>query len=337
VRQNKEDVMRISLLVAASLCATASLVASAALADPAGKLVLYTSQTPEVAQQTVDAFQAAYPDVTVEWIRNGTGQLMNVIRAEIAAGDPKADVLLVADTINIGALKQEGRLMAYPDAPVGDYDPKFYDPEFYFFGTKIISTGIAYNTNNAEKPDSWNALIAPEAAGKVAVPSPLYSGAALNHLHTVINVGDIGWAFYDGLKKNGITPAGGNGPALNSVAAGQALYGIIVDADTMRAKAAGSPVDFVFPKEGVSFTTEPVAILKTAKNPEAAKAFVDFELSQAGQELIATQGNLPIMASVTAPAGFPPVADIKLLPLDVDKALADDAEVKKHFTEIFGE
>jgi iron(III) transport system substrate-binding protein len=39
--------------------------------------------------------------------------------------------------------------------------------------------------------------------------------------------------------------------------------------------------------------TEPVAILSTAQNPDAAKAFVDFLLSPEGQQLAADQGYLP--------------------------------------------
>lgn len=323
--------MRIGLMLAFAL------VSGSALADPSGKMVLYTSQTPEVAQQTVDAFQAKYPQVTVQWTRNGTAQLMNVLRAEVAAGEIQPDVLLVADTINIGQLKAEGRLMAYPEAKVEPYDAAFYDKDRTYFGTKIVATGIAYNTGSAEKPDSWNVLLDPAQKGLVAVPSPLYSGAALAHLHTVINVDSIGWKFYEGLLANDIHPVGGNGPALNAVAAGQAKYGIIADGDVMRAKAKGSPVDFVYPKEGVSYITEPVAILKTAKNPEAAKAFVDFLLSEEGEKLVASQGNIPIHPDVASPEGFPKLADIKLLPLDVDAALAKDAEVKARFKQIFGE
>lgn len=312
-------------------------IAGPAFAEPSGTLVLYTSQTPEVAQQTVDAFQARNPKVKVEWVRNGTAQLMNVLRAEIAAGDIRPDVLLVADTINIGQLKLEDRLMAYADADISAYDPAFHDKDRTYFGTKIVATGIAYNTTSAERPTSWGIMLDPAQKGLVAVPSPLYSGAALNHLHTVINVEAIGWKFYEGLQANDITPVGGNGPALNNVAAGQAKYGIIADGDVMRAKAKGSPVDFVYPVEGSSYITEPVAILKTAKNPEAAKAFVDFALSKEGQQLVASQGNLAIHPDVAPPEGFPRLADIKLLPLDIDKALASDADVKARFKQIFGE
>ncbi|WP_047606781.1 ABC transporter substrate-binding protein [Rahnella aquatilis] len=306
-------------------------------AEPAsGKLVVYTSQAPEIAQQTIDAFKAAYPNVQVEWTRNGTTQLMNILQTEMMTGDVKADVLLVADSINLGALKKDGKLMAYTDAPVGDISPDFYDKDKTWFGTKIIATVIAYNTKNAVPVDSWMALTEPQNKGQVAVPSPLYSGAALYHLHTAINTPDIGWAFYQKLAQNGITPEGGNGPALKAVASGMAKYGVITDADIIRAKKQGSPIDLVYPKEGVSFVTEPVAILAGAHNVPAAKAFVDFMLSPQGQQWVAKQGNRPIDTRVAAPEGFAPLDSIKLLTLDSDKAVADDKEVRAKFTEIFG-
>jgi len=324
-------------LTSSALTLAVVLSAPAYAADAAsGKLVVYTSQAPEIAQQTIDAFKAAYPNVQVEWTRNGTTQLMNVLQTEMMAGDVKADVLLVADSINLGALKKDGKLMAYADAPVGNISPNFYDKDKTWFGTKIIATVIAYNTKNAKPVDSWMALTDPQNKGQVAVPSPLYSGAALYHLHTAINTSDIGWAFYQKLAANGITPEGGNGPALKAVASGMAKYGVITDADIIRAKKQGSPIDLVYPKEGASFVTEPVAILSGAHNVPAAKAFVDFMLSPQGQQLVAKQGNRPIDAGVAAPEGFAPMDSFKLLTLDSDKAVADDKEVRAKFTEIFG-
>lgn len=323
--------MRSTITVLALLTGFSSLTATAD-----SRLVVYTSQAPEIAQQTIDAFKAANPGIEVQWTRNGTTQLMNVLRTEMMSGDVKADVLLVADSINLGALKKEGQLMAYPQAPVSHISPNFYDKDKTWFGTKIIATVIGYNTQKAKPVNSWMALTDLENRGQVAVPSPLYSGAALYHLHTAIGTPSIGWTFYKKLAANGITPEGGNGPALKAVASGMAKYGVITDADLIRAKKQGSPVDLVYPQEGVSFVTEPVAILKGAHNVAAAKAFVDFMLSEKGQQLVARQGNRPIDKRVAAPEGFAPFDSIKLLTLDSDKAVADDKQVRDQFTEIFG-
>lgn len=322
----------------ALLCVSVLMGAAPTFADQTlgGKLVVYTSQAPEIAQQTIDAFKAAYPSIQVEWSRNGTTQLMNVLHTEMMAGDVKADVLLVADSINLGALKKEGKLMAYPDAPVGNLDSNFYDKDKTWFGTKIIATVIGYNTKNAKPVESWQALTLPDNKGQVAVPSPLYSGAALYNLHTAINTPAIGWNFYQQLAANDITPEGGNGPALKAVASGLDKYGVITDADIIAAKKKGSPIDLVYPKEGVSFVTEPVAILSSSHNVPAAKAFVNFLLSKQGQALVVKQGNRPIDASLAPPEGFEAIGNIKLLTLDADKAVDDDKQVRDKFIRIFG-
>ncbi len=106
----------------------AALAASPALAQ-SGKLVLYTSQPNADAQQTVDAFNAKYPDVEVEWIRDGTTKVMAKLEAEFVAGNPQPDVLLIADTVTMEGLKQDDRLMPYADADVSRFDAGLYDKD----------------------------------------------------------------------------------------------------------------------------------------------------------------------------------------------------------------
>ncbi len=302
-----------------------------------GTLVLYTSQPNADAQETVDAFEAAHPDVAVEWVRDGTTKMMAKLRAEFAAGDPQPDVLLIADTVTMEGLEQEGRLLAHPDAPTAAYDSALYDPEGYYFSTKLITTGIVYNDAAPLRPTSWHDLTAEAAADQVAMPSPLTSGAAAIHMETLVSNPDFGWDYYDALAANGIQPQGGNGGVFRTVASGEKLYGVVVDFLPIREARAGSPVSFVFPEEGVSAVTEPVAILSTARNVEAAKAFVDFLLSREGQELAASQGYLPAHPDVAPPEGFPPRDEIALMPFDPGAALADDKANKDRFVEIFGQ
>jgi len=74
-----------------------------------GKLVLYTSQPNTDAQQTTDAFMAKNPGIKVEWVRDGTPKIMAKLRAEIEAGNPQPDVLLLSDVVTMEGLKKEGR------------------------------------------------------------------------------------------------------------------------------------------------------------------------------------------------------------------------------------
>ncbi|MEX2473729.1 ABC transporter substrate-binding protein, partial [Marinobacter sp.] len=122
----------------------------------------------------------------------------------------------------------------------------------------------------------------------------------------------------------------------NAVANGTKPYGVVVDFLPIREAAKGSPVQFVFPEEGVSAVTEPVAIMNGASNVSAAQTFVDFLLSEQGQTLVQSQGYLPASDRVAPPEGFPTRENITLMPLDASTAL-DEAEANKaRFSELYG-
>lgn len=312
------------------------MVQGALAQDVSGKLVLYTSQPNADAQQTVDAFKAKYPGVEVEWVRDGTTKVMAKLRAEFEAGAPQPDVLLIADMVTMESLKAEGRLMAHAEADISAYDPAIMDADKTYFSTKLITTGIVYNTGAPMKPTSYKDLLKPEAKDKIAMPSPLTSGAATIHMAALTGNPDLGWDFYQGLADQGANPQGGNGGVYKSVAGGEKLYGFVVDFLPIRNKLDGAPVEFVFPEEGVSAVTEPVAILSTAKNPAAAKAFVDFLLSPEGQQMAADQGYLAAHPAIAPPPGFPARDQIKLMDFDPAKALAEDEANKMKFLDIFG-
>ena len=186
-----------------------------------------------------------------------------------------------------------------------------------FFGTKLITTGIIYNTNLVEEaPASWQDLLSAAAEGQVIMPSPLYSGAAAYHVGTLTALDGFGWDYYEALADNGAIAGRGNGSVREAVSTGQSAYGVIIDFMTFNAAAEGSPVDFVFPEEGVTAITEPVAILSTARNPEAARAFVDWLLSANGQAFAAAQGYLPAHEDAPGPEQFPPLSVISVLSVD---------------------
>ena len=321
-----------------TIVSAAALLAATLLAIPASaaNLVLYTSQPNEDAQATVDGFMAANPDVKVDWVRDGTPKIMAKLQAEIEAGNPVADVLLIADTVTLERLKEAGKLLAYKSPEAASYDASLYDAEGYYYSTKLITTGIVYNTSATFKPTSWKDLTKAEAKGLVTMPSPLTSGAALIHAQTLAGVGDLGWDFYKGLAANGATAAGGNGAVLKSVASGEKAFGMIVDYMPIREKAKGAPVEFVFPTEGVSAVTEPVGILASSKNADAAKKFVDYVLSEKGQEGFLKLGYIPARNGMKLPEGFPARDSIKVLPINAAEALKNTDQDLKTFSGIYG-
>ncbi|MAS13698.1 MAG: ABC transporter substrate-binding protein [Nitratireductor sp.] len=313
--------------------AAALLTSTAAFAE---NLVLYTSQPDADAAETVDAFKAANPGVEVEIFRSGTSDLMTKLAAEFAAGSPQPDVLLIADAVSMETLKKDGHLMAYPEANVEGFEEAAYDAEKTYFGSKLITTGIAYNTAAAEKPEHWSDLTGEAYKDLTIMPSPLYSGAAAYLLSAFVNRDDLGWDYFEKLKENGHVAVRGNGAVLKSVASGEKAYGMLVDFMAMNAKKDGSPIEFVFPEEGVTAVTEPVAIMSTAKNPDVAKKFVDFILSDDGQKLALKQGYLPAKPSVGSPDWLPEGTKINVMSVDVKKVVDEIADNKEKFSSMFG-
>jgi iron(III) transport system substrate-binding protein len=301
-----------------------------------GKLVLYTSQPERDAAQTVNAFKKAHPGVEVEVFRSGTTEVMGKLAAEFAGGSSKADVLLLADAATMESLKKAGRLLPYPTVNLAGLEAGSFDPDRTYFGSKLITTGIAINTSAKVRPTSFADLAKPDYKGQMAMPSPLYSGAAAIMLGTMTSRPDLGWAYFEKLKAADTVAVRGNGAVLTAVANGEKAYGILVDFMAFNAKAKGSPIDFVFPAEGSPAVTEPVAILKTTQNAVAARAFVDFILSDDGLKLAVSMGYIPAKAGVGMPSWLPAGTRISVMPTDIAKVAETNSANLKRFAELFG-
>jgi iron(III) transport system substrate-binding protein len=321
----------------ASAAALAAVAATPASAQVSGKLVLYTSQPDKDAQQTIAGFRKLHPGVEVEVFRSGTTEVMAKLAAEIAAGQPRPDLLFIADAASMEQLKADNRLDAYREAKVDGIPEGLIDKDRTYFGTKVISTGIVYNKAAKAQPTSWADLMKPEYKGQISMASPLYSGAAAIKLSAVTARPDLGWKFVEALKANEASAVRGNGAVLRAVATGEKAYGILVDFMAFNARQQGSPVEFVFPKEGVTVVTEPVAILRTAQNKPAARAFVDYLLSEEGQKLALSLGYFATRSSVGRPAWLPAGQELNLMPVDIPAVVRTIEADKKRFADMFGQ
>lgn len=320
-----------------TLLATTVLAGLTFTAQAEDTITVYTSQPQDQMTQVIEAFNADHPEIKVELFRSGTTEVMAKLQAEYTAGNSPADVILIADTVAMTQLKNDDRLLAFTDAPVEGIDAAFIDADKTFFGTKVITTGIVYNTDLVKTaPTSWNDLLATDAAKSLIMPSPLYSGAAVIHVGTMTQQPDFGWAYYEKLAEAGAVAGQGNGTVIEAVARGEKAYGIIIEYMALNAKKKGSPVDFVFPTEGVSSITQPVAVLKGSDSVEAAKTFVAWQLSKAAQAQATAQGYFPILPGVAQPEGYPALTTLKILPADSSAMLKADTENKEKFAELFG-
>jgi iron(III) transport system substrate-binding protein len=290
----------------------------------------------------VNEFQKA-TGITVAMTRKSSGETFAQIKAE--AANPKGDIWWGGTGDPHLQAAEEGLTLDYKSPRMGELQDwavrQWEASKGRTVGIYAGALGYSFNTAELAKrklpePKCWADLAKPEYKDGLVMPSPLYSGAAAYMLSGFVSDSNYGWDFYQKLKDNNTIAVRGNGAVLKSVASGEKPYGVLVDFMAMNAKKKGSPVEFVFPSEGVPAVTEPVAIMKTAKNMDDAKHFVDFILSDEGQKLALSMGYLPAKASVGRPDWMPEGVNVKVMPFDT-KAIVERTDAdKKKFSELFG-
>jgi iron(III) transport system substrate-binding protein len=318
------------------ICVVAGVLSVFCGAVSAAPVVLYTSQPDEDVESLLRSFNSKYSGVEVQVFRSGTEEVVSKVMAEKMTGEIQADVLLLADSVTFDVLKSAKVLEPYRSPELAEVPEIFADKDGMYCGTKVLATVLLVNSDKVKTlPDSWKIMTDPEVKGDGFIASPLYSGAAAYQLGVLVRTEGLGWAYYEGLKANEVSVGKGNGGVITAVAGGEKAYGLVVDYMALRAKLKGSPVDFSYPKEGVTVVTEPVALVKKDSPNGDARRFVDFVLSEEGQKLVSSQGYTPVRRGIAAPAGLKGVDELTILDFDPAFLAKEREQDKKKFAEIF--
>ncbi|QGU06064.1 Iron uptake protein A1 precursor [Corynebacterium occultum] len=291
-------------------------------------LTVYTSEPEAKVDEINAAFMAAHPEIEVEVYRAGTGDLNARIAAEKESGDIEADVLWAADSPTFETYAAEGDLAQLQDIDTADLIEEAVDEDGYYVGTRIIPTVIAYNSElvkESELPQSWADLTDPKYAGQLVMPDPAVSGAAAFNASVWKNDENLGEEWINALGENAPMIAASNGPTSQEIAGGGHPIGIVVDYLVRDLAAEGSPIDLLYPSDGVPFITEPAGVFEASENKEAAELYINFLLSEEAQQIAVEQNYLPVREDVGTPAGAPALADIALMTPDL-QVVTDDKD-----------
>ena len=155
--------------------------------DYTGSVVVYSPHDADPLNAGVNLFMEKYPNVKVEVVAAGTGELCNRIAAESA--NPIADVLWGGGADSLAAFKEYFQpYVCANDEFIGD---AYKDPDDLWIGESPLPMVIFYNKDLIEKdgltiPESWEDLTKPEWKGKIAYCLPSKSGSAYTQLCTMI-------------------------------------------------------------------------------------------------------------------------------------------------------
>lgn len=317
-----------------AICFSFGLFAQKAAAEE--KMILYTSMKESLIGAIYEAFKKKHPDVIIDYQSAGAGKLMAKIATERQAGKILADVLWTSEVPDFYNMKNEGLLEKYIPSNINELIQPFTDYEGYFTAARLATLGIVYNTQFVKQaPTEWDNIFEKQFKGAFGVANPALSGTAYMAISMLVK--QFGWEFIEKMAANKAKIGKGAGQVVDDTASGELLGCIGVDYITLDKIKKGAKLKYVFPPQ-IILSPSPVAIIKNTEHPKAAQIFVDFLLSKEAQEIIASEGTLPVRNDVKLdpllPVASPEEAIKRSIKIDYIAMMAEKQDTIKKFTDI---
>jgi iron(III) transport system substrate-binding protein len=310
----------------------AMMLTSAMMINDAQALTVYTAGPGSLSKSLASGFEKQ-TGIKVNIFQATTGKVMARLEAEQA--NPQADVLISASWDTAEDLQQRGWLLPFNSTNAAKVPDQFKTANYVAQG--ISALGIVWNSqSNTPEPKTWQDLTAPAFKDNVTTPDPALSGASLDLLIGLQNSeGEKAWQLFEQLKANGMVMNGPNAQAVTPVLQGAkaAVFGA-VDYVTYNNIAQGESVKVIFPENGTVVAPRPMMILKSSQHADDAKKFIDYVLSDEGQEHVAKAWLMPARTDIKAQR--PLFNDITLLPTNQDGS-SERSAVLKRFGALFGQ
>jgi iron(III) transport system substrate-binding protein len=301
-----------------------------------GNLSWYTSTPFPLVQHLADRFQQE-TGIKVQLLRTGGQAVLRRFQQEAASGRPGADVMTMSDAGAANGLAKQGLFEAFRpegfDKVLGDArdrDGRWIAQRLSIVGIPIRSDKVA----EKDAPKTWSDLKQPKYKGLMVMPDPSFTAIQLVVVGMLSRT--LGWDFYKALRANETMIVQGHQQVFSTMQQGERVIG--AEGADPRSFSEGREAPnqtMVYPTEGVFIVSSPTAVIKGARNPNAAKLFAAFMISPVAQKMIAEGGVHSARIDVAPPPGQPALTEVKFLPVDLDLIEDKGRDLKARFAEIF--
>jgi len=316
--------------------------ATVSAAQKEGKLVLYSSTDSASVEPLLQDFKSLYPFLQVEYNDLNTTELYNRFVAETAAGSGAADLLWSSAMDLQLQLASKGNALSYASPEIAGL-PKWAVWQNQAYGTTFEPVSIAYNKRLLpadavsqshadlirvikEKPDLFKE--------KIASFDPEKSGVGFLMMTQDAKVFPQFWDLAKAFGSSGAKLYTSTGAMLEKVGSGEhyLAYNIIGSYVLLRQKKDPS-MGLVLPKDYTLVFSRVAFIAKAARNPNAAKLFLDYMLSKRGQTVMSEKSLVyslrsDVPGNITA-AGLTKELGKALKPIDVNTDILAGLEQNK--------
>jgi len=269
-----------------------------------GRLVIYGDSPFAAAGRTLaTAFTAQY-GIPIDLLILPGRQQAEKLKVERGIGKPVADVVQTGVSSSTEIVLSDLAESTVESLPVLKDRSVFYVDPVYGPQKQIIAFGLTYlgpvvNTNKV-KPDeikSWNDVLNPKWKGQIILSDPRGTGAGLNLFSTLTYHKVLDYDYFRRLARQELALwPGGHREAYLMVGRGE--YALDFGGGSSEISflvMEGAPIKTIATEEGSVGQIQPVLLAKGAPHPNAARLFINWLLSQEGQEAYhKTAGSQPL-------------------------------------------
>ncbi len=281
---------------------------AASAADLEDTVVVYSTHGESMLELVADAFEKK-TGVKVEFI-NLKGELADRVRAEKA--NPQSDVMYGGPSSVYQELKGEDLFAKSSPAWADKLNPLFKDKDGYWYGTIQTPVLMFYNSDmmtKDEAPKDWADLADPKYKDQMVFRNALSSSAratfsALLQQYEKKDDLDAGWKYLKAVDANTKRYYGSGSLQFQAVGRKEAPISFAVLNSIVDNKIKNKmPLTFIDATSGSPVITDGIALIKGAKHPKAAAAFVEFAGSAPVQSMLANKFNrMPTLTDAMADA-----------------------------------
>ncbi len=310
---------------------------------PTNALVLYTSGSTSEYELVVAEFNKAYPDITVETISAGTGELISKIVAE--GENPQGDVMMGGGYSALSAIADH--LDSYESPNLDTMYEEFRPTVDYITPCYINANSIIVNNALCKElgatVDGWESLTDPVLKGRIAFADPSASSSALEQLVNMLDAmttsdsPDDGWDFVTEFLTNlDGKLASSSSSCYKGVVEGEYAVGLTNEDKAVTYLKEGADVSVIYPKEGICLRTNSLSIVKGGPNAYNARLFIDFVTSKECQTVMESELNTRPMRTDVPITTEGRIATEKLvsLPYPTDWVSANSDSIKTKFQDL---
>lgn len=317
--------LRLVIVLLVSVLASAFVCVGDAAAET-GKLVIWSATSAKLTEALVAAFTALYPEIDVQYITVGSGELLTRLRAE--QPNPSGDILL-----GIAQEAFEGNYDLFTPYKVAkdEIPPQFKDPnpEPRYYGMSLPIQAFIVNTDLLKPWEylrCWKDLALDIYAGKIIMANPSVSGSAYSQVYQMYKL--YGFDFLKEVIPN-VTFVASSKMVPESVARGEYAIGVTGDYNIAVKMGEGAPVIAIYPCEGTAIRFDAAGIIAGCANLHNAQLFMDWIVTKEALTIVyETRFRRTVHPDVPMPKGLPPLSEIRLVPYDSIHA----AEVREDLT-----